>query len=293
MKLKYLLLGASLFASSLMAEVTTITPYAGTIDYSAKSSKDKASLMGVHYTVGTLDYLIEADYSHFNASYNDSTSDDLKQDDFTLVYGKYYTDYMFRLGAHYINTNDDQLNNGIIFISTLGGYKYLSYDKLSYGVEGYYSYYKKGHDENYGEEKKIHILQISPYFSYYKSINSNMGNTFAVKTNYQIAYDYDDDKYFSYEVSDTLFYKDFFATLKAYGGEMRTGVKDSGMTIYNTLDLMKKGFDIKLGYTLNKNTTLSISYGENTYSEFNTDLFQMSSTDITSKVTTFSLNYSF
>jgi hypothetical protein len=120
-----------------------------------------------------------------------------------------------------------------------------------------------------------------------------MGNTFAVKTNYQIAYDYDDDKYFSYEVSDTLFYKDFFATLKAYGGEMRTGVKDSGMTIYNTLDLMKKGFDIKLGYTLNKNTTLSISYGENTYSEFNTDLFQMSSTDITSKVTTFSLNYSF
>ncbi len=288
--MKKLLLGTTLIASALMAEVTTITPYGGTIDYgndATKSFKDKATLVGAHMSIGTLEYLLEVDYSRITTKYLDSTTPDLKQDDITLAYSKYNAKTMFKVGVHYINTNDKQLEDGIIGIVALGGYKYFGYDKLSYGVEGYYSYYKNGHDENYVEVKKINIFQETPYISYYKSIDINWGNTFVLKGNFQQAQDYVKTSYSSFEISDTIFYKSFFTTLKYYNGEMRTGVKDSGMTAYNTLDLMKSGYDIKLGYYISKSTVVSVSYAQNTYTEYGLV------TDNTNSIAIASLNYSF
>ncbi len=288
--MKKLLLGTTLIASALMAEVTTVTPYGGTIDYgndATKSFKDKATLVGAHMSIGTLAYLLEADYSRITTKYLDSTTPDLKQDDITLAYSKYNAKTMFKVGVHYINTNDKQLEDGIIGIVALGGYKYFGYDKLSYGVEGYYSYYKNGHDENYAEVKKINIFQETPYISYYKSIDINWGNTFVLKGNFQQAKDYVKTSYSSFEISDTIFYKSFFTTLKYYNGEMRTGVKDGGMTVYNTLDLMKSGYDIKLGYYISKSTVVSVSYAQNTYTEYGLV------TDNTNSIAIASLNYSF
>jgi hypothetical protein len=288
--MKKLLVTTTLIASALMAEVTTITPYGGTIDYgndATKSFKDKATLLGAHMSIGTLDYLLEADYSHIATKYIDTTIPDLKQDDITLAYSKYNAKTMFKVGVHYINTNDKQLDNGVTGIVALGAYKYFGYDKLSYGVEGYYSYYKNGHDENYLESKKINIFQETPYISYYKSININWGNTFTLKGYFQQAQNYVKKNYSSFEVSDTLFYKSFFATLIYYNGEMRTGVKDGGMTVFNTLDLMKNGYSTKLGYYITKNAVASISYTQNTYTEYGLVV------DNTNSVAIASLNYSF
>jgi len=269
--MKKIILGTALVASALMAEVVTLTPYGGTIDYgndATKSFKDKATLLGAHMSIGTLGYLVEADYSHIKTKYIDPTIPNLQQDDITLAYSKYYTNAMFKVGAHYINTNDKQLDDGIIGIIALGGYKYFGYDKLSYGLEGYYSYYKNGHDENYLRVKKINIFQETPYISYYKSINTNWGNTISFKANFQQANDYVKKSYTSYELSDTLFYKSLFATLTYYNGEMKTGIKDGGMTVFNTLDLMKNGYSAKLGYYFKKNIVANISYTQNTYTEY-------------------------
>ena len=294
--MKKIILGAALLSSCLFAEVVTVLPYGGMIDYGADSTKtfkDKATLLGVHATVGDLNYLVEADYAHIGTKYISSLNlEDLKQDDITLVYGQYYSSFMFRVGAHYVSTNDDQLKDGIIGIATLGGYNYYGYDKLSYGLEGYYSYYNKGHDEDYLTEKSIGIMQFTPYLSYYKAINTDWGNTVALKMNYQIASDYVDDSYSSYELSDTLFYKSFFTTLSAYTGESRTIVKDSGMTVFNTLDLMKDGWSVKLGYYFTKDAVFSLSYGENTYREFDQAL-SLITQDNTSSVALASFSYSF
>jgi hypothetical protein len=269
--MKKIILGATLVASALMAELITVTPYGGTIDYgnnANESFKDKATLLGAHMSIGTLDYLLDADYSHIKTKYLDPTTPDLKQDDITLTYSKYNTNAMFKAGAHYINTNDKQLDDGFIAIVALGGYKYFGYDKLSYGVEGYYSYYQNGHDENYFQVKQINIFQETPYISYYKSINIDWGNTFSIKANFQQANNYVKKSYTSYELSDTLFYKNVSATLTYYNGEMRTGIKDGGMTVFNTLDLMKNGYSAKVEYRFNKNLLANISYAQNTYTEY-------------------------
>jgi len=292
--MKKIILGSLLIASSMFAEVITVLPYAGQIDYdnsNTKSVKDKGTLLGFHASVGTLKYLLEADYSHISTEYKDSTLDDLSQDDITVAYSKYYDNFMFRIGDHYINTNDTQLGDGNVIIASLGGYNWDGYDKYSYGIEGYYSLYSDGHDESY-TKTTINILQFTPYVSFYKYFNKNMTNTIVLKMNYEIAPDYVEDTYTSYEISDTFGYKKIFTTLKYYNGEMRSGIKDGGFTVFNTLDLLNDGFNIKIGYYLTPNATLSISYGENNYEEFDeatTSMLDEGTNSVT--VATFSYTY--
>jgi len=271
--MKKVILGSVLAVSSIFAEVVTVLPYAGLVDYdssSSKSAKDKATLLGMHATIGTLEYLVEVDYSHLTTEYKDSSIEDLSQDDITLAYGKYYDNFMFRIGDHYINTNDDILGDGNIVMATLGGYKWDKNDKYSYGVESFYSLYSDGQDENdpLSTNKSINILQFTPYFSFYKYFDKDKTNTLTLKLNYEIAPDYEDDSYTSFEIADTFGYKSFFTTLKYYGGEMRTGVRDSGFTVFNTLDLIKDGVDIKLGYYITPNATVSLSYAKNNSEEY-------------------------
>lgn len=292
---KILTLGAVfVVTSSLMAKVSTVLPYIATIDYgndSTKSVKDRATLFGIHASQGDLSHLVEIDYSHIKTKYKDRAITDLSQDDISLAYGKYFPKFMYKVGLHYISTNDDQLNNAIVAITSVGGYKYIGYyDKVSYGLEGYYSYYKDGHDENY-VAKKIGIFQATPYISYHKAINVNSANTFVVKGNFEYSSDYVKHNYASYEVSDTLFYKKFFTTLKVYGGEMRSGVKDGGFTVYNTLDLMKRGGEVKVGYYIKPNIVADISYGVNKYSEY--DVAGTITADNTNSVAVASLSYSY
>ena len=293
--MKKLLLTTTFIASSLLAEVVTLLPYGGVVNYdsdAAKSIKDTSTLYGIHSTVGNFSYLLEFDYAKFQTKYKQDTSlgpiEDLNQDDITLAYGYYWTNFMLRGGVHYINTNDILLGNGIVGFASLGGYNYVGYDKYSYGVEGYYSNYKDGYDEgNSFVKKSINIVQFTPYFTAYNALSLNWGNSLTLKLNYQIAKDYIQDSYLSYDVSDTLYYKSLFLTLRGYGGEMRSGVKDSGFTVANTLDLMKDGYGTKLGYYFTPSAVLSLSYDLNNYQEIYHDV------DGTSSVATLSFSYGF
>ena len=300
--MKKLLLTTAFLGASLFAEVTTILPYGGEIDYGAdaqKTYKDKATLLGIHATYGDLSYLIEADYAHLQTKYiSEINHEDLKQNDFTLVYGKYYTNFMFRLGAHYVSTNDVELGDGYVGIATLGGYNYFGYDKLSYGTHLYYINYSDGHNENY-EKKSISILQATPYISYYKSLYYKAmkfygSNTVTLKGYFQNTDDFITKNYSTFEISDALLINKTLISAKYYNGKMRAGVKDSGMTVFNTLDEMKYGYELKVGYYFTPSAFLSASYAQNTYREFDEVLTSPNITkDNTNQVMLASFSYSF
>ena len=293
--MKKLLLVTMLLTSYLLAEVVTLLPYAGAVRYdsdAAKSIKKSSTLYGIHSSVGTLSYLLEFDYSKFQTKYRQDTSvgaiGDLNQDDITLAYGYYFTNFMLRGGIHVISTNDILLGKAVVGFASLGGYNYVGYDKYSYGVEAYYSNYINGYDEGSSLVKKnIGIAQYTPYFTAYNALNLNWGNSLILKLNYQIAKNYIQDSYLSYDLSDTLYYKSLFLTLRGYGGEMRSGVKDSGFTVANTLDLMKSGYGTKIGYYFTPSAILSLSYDLNNYREI------YLTEDGTNSVATASFSYGF
>ncbi|MDQ7044428.1 MAG: hypothetical protein Q9M32_00745 [Sulfurimonas sp.] len=269
--MKKIVVASVLAAGCLFGDtVTTVVPYIASVSYdndSAKSAKDDSRMYGMHASVGNLDYLFELDYAKFTTNYKNSAIEDLDQDDIFVAYSKYYKNWMFKVGDHYVSTNDPLLNNGNVVMASIGGYTFDGADKYSYGIEGYYSRYSDGQDEN-NVRKSISIIQFTPYVSFFHKFSDTVKNTLVVKFNHQSASDYVKDSYTSFEISDTIYYKDVFTTLKYYDGKMRTGVKDGGTTVINTLDLMQDGFDIKLGYYISVNAVLSVSYGQNNFQEF-------------------------
>lgn len=288
--MKKIVLILLLSALRLSAEVITVVPFVGGMTYSddsAKSIKESSSLGGVYANMGTLDYLVEFSFSYMDTTYkSDANLSKQEQRDVSLIYGKYFKKFMLKVGAHYTQTNDDVLGNGIVAILGVGGYKTIGYDKLTYGVEGYYSQYENRLNEDFvtsatqtarrpssprggsGDESNQRIIQVSPYFTSFKSISATMSNDFSLKLNYQMADRYAQAKYFSYEVSDTFYYKSLFAKLYAYGGEMKSGIKDGGITVYNSLDLMKTGYGAKLGYYISSDLITTLSYSRNNYEEY-------------------------
>lgn len=262
-------LGSLLLANTLYAQNTTvIMPYFATINYdsSEATTKDSGASGGIYFSTGNLSHLFELDYSGTNIKYKDITLLDLVQNDMTIAYSKYYETYMTKIGVHHLSTTDTDLGDGYTAIGKIGTYSWDNYDKYSYGLEGYYSYYKDGNDDN-DLSKEISVVQFSPYYEFSKAINLNTRNTLGLKANYILSSDYDKKDYISYELENTLYYKKLFTTVKAYGGEMKSGVKDGGFTVYNTKDIIKDGYSIKVGYNAIENFSFSMSYAVNNFIE--------------------------
>ena len=274
--MKKLILAGLLTTTAMMADVKTVTPYVGAINYdssSAKSLKDSAKFAGLYTSVGDLNYLFEFAYGYTNINYKSGAIENLKQHDLTLKYSKFYKSFAWHAGLHYVNNNEKgaikDLGDGYVAIAGVEGYKWFGYNKLTYGVDTYYSYYTDAFtDTSLAATTSVGVLQISPKISHSKAININTRNTIAVTANFIKAGDYQDSSYTSYEISDTLGYKKFYATLKYNGGKMRSGVKDAGFTVYNTKDLLRSAYTAKLGYYFTPKLEADISYTKNNYEEY-------------------------
>ena len=254
----------------LLAEVITLVPYGGYTTYdsdSSKSIKESGVFGGLYTNVGTLSYLLELNYMYMNTVYKEDVDlIDLVQHDITLAYSSYSTNFMYKIGAHYTETNDLILGNGIVAILSFGGYNYFGYDKVSYGLDGYYSYYADR--INYtNTNTNMGIGQLTPYLSYYNVLKLGVANTISFKLNYQYAGNYSQKEYISYELSDTLIYNKIKINLSAYTGEMKSGVKEGGLSVYNSLDLMQDGISLSLGYYVTPSFITSISYNYSFYEE--------------------------
>jgi|FLOH01.1.fsa_nt_gi hypothetical protein len=298
--MKKLILASLVMASAVMADVTTVTPYAGMIGYdssTASSLKDDAKFTGLYTSVGNLSYLFELAYGYTDINYKSATQENLKQHDITMKYGKYYEHFTWNAGLHYINNNEKNtfkdLSDGYIAIIGVDGYTWFGYNKLTYGVDMYYSLYTDAHnDTSLASTTKVDVIQFSPKLMHSKMINANTKNTIVLKANFIKANDYKDSSYTSYEISDTLGYKSFFTTLTYNGGKMRSGVKDGGFTVYNTKDLLRNAYSAKLGYYFTPKLEADVSYTKNNYEEYDAatlNLLPEGSSDIA----VISMSYSF
>ena len=177
--MKKIIIGSMLVASCLFGDVTSVVYYTGDLKYDedkTKSVKDTAKIYGVHASIGSLSYLIEADYAKFTAKFKNTAVAELDQSDIALTFSKYFSNWMFKIGNHNISTNDPLLEDGNVIITAVGGYTFNWYSKFSYGLEGYYSKYSDGQDE-LNVRKAISITQYTPYFSFFKSFSiSNVSN---------------------------------------------------------------------------------------------------------------------
>ena len=292
--MKKLAIAISLVAG-LSADVVTVLPFFSYIDYgsSSKSIKDNAKYGGIYANVGNLGYLFEMSYSYLDTKYKNSSTPNIKQHDITAVYGKYYKNFMFKAGLHYINNNENKayidLGGGYIGIIGIGGYNWVEYDKISYGVDGYYSSYKDGYNDDLTNLKRgVTLYQFSPYISYSKAIDINTRDTFSVKVNYISTNNYKTKSYTSFEVFNTLLYKKFYNTVRYIGGKSRSGVFNGGFVVFNSKDTLTQAFDITLGYYFSP--VLNTDF---TYSYLKYDEYFAGSKDANRNAYTLSLSYRF
>jgi len=92
--MKKIVLIMALIASSLLAEVITIKPYIGEINYDKnpqKSIKNYSTMYGLYTSIGTLKYLLQLNYSKFTTKYKPRPTPipDLNQDDITQIAPNY------------------------------------------------------------------------------------------------------------------------------------------------------------------------------------------------------------
>ena len=282
--MKKIMISSILASSILLAEVTTVLPYAGNISYdksNTKSLKDSAKFAGMYMSTGTLDYLIEFSYNYLDISYKDTLNiDNLKQHDFTLIYNKYFTNYMFKGGLHYINNNEDEtfrdLGSGFIVIAGVGGYNWFNKNKLDYGIDAYYSSYGDAHNDiSIARMTTVNVLQFTPYASYTIVSSDKMSNKLCAKANIISAGDYKESNYVSFEIEDTFTYDKFYASLSYLFGDMKSGVRNGGFTVFNTKDLYSSSLDMKVGYHFTPKLSLSANYAINNYEEYNAATLQL------------------
>ena len=275
--MKYLILLSLLLPMYLQAEVINIIPYAGMMQYdtdSNKSLKDNARFGGLYLSIGTLNYLLEAAYSFTTIEYkNSSVIENLNQHDVYLKYGVYYDNASYKLGLHAIQNSEQEtyrdLGSGYIGIVGAEGYNYFSQSKITYGLNVYYSIYPKAHnDVDRNSTALVDIVQITPYLKYGETFDSSMSNIILLRANLQIAKAYEQKRYFSYEAEDTFYYHSIYATLNYMGGEMRSGVLNGGMTVYNSKDLLHDSYNVKLGYYFTPHFTMDVMYGLHFYQEY-------------------------
>ena len=266
LKNKILIVGL-LSATIVNAEVNTILPYSAYLDYDSKSSKKSGNINGFYFSRGDLSYLTEINYAHTDIKYKQQ-SEHLKQDELTFVYNKYKLKYAVKAGIHINSTSDKDLQNGNTVILGLNSWKYIGYNKLSYGFDFYSSIYKNGKDLN-NNSATVRVDQITPFISYFKYY-TNFSNFISLKGNFEQIGAYSNEKtYSSYELKDTIYYKQTYFELGYFSGTMRTGIKDNGMTVYNSRDKITQIINTKVGYYINKNLNTSLSYSTSKFDEFN------------------------
>jgi len=80
------------------------------------------------------------------------------------------------------------------------------------------------------------------------------------------------------DFDERIFYKKLYLTLNAYVGDMQFGVKDNGHTLFNSQDLYKSGYGLRVGYNIRAYFSINVSYNINNLRE--TDMPKDSSNSV-------------
>ncbi|AEH44025.1 hypothetical protein Thein_0140 [Thermodesulfatator indicus DSM 15286] len=221
---------------------------------------------------------------------NYKTESDLSQTDFTVLYSntdQILKNHVFKVGFHYINTDDQLTDNGKVIY-----FKGLYYQPYSWniGLEFAYSLYNsidtvaKGTTSNKKKSSAsvasndLRVFQFSPRFGYFfaalgKRIYGESRFYFILLNDYVGSFDKNNfsfEQYFSTYIGLTDF------KISAWIGKQVFAVKNEGFVVYNLSDEYLGGFSFEVGrkVTTKLRVALNLSQEWLKHSGFNDNVGQ-------------------
>lgn len=208
---------------------------------------------------------LEGAVSQLHINYESGYSD-LDQTDYTLAYtntGSLHPNLSLRLGGHYISTDDDLTDKGLILFTDL---TYFVPWKWNAGLEFFYS--------NYDEMVDLDVFQISPHAG--KFFYFGKRSLYLEARGYYIHIDEDEKiglsmkNYYSFELSGTCTRGPWSVKLSGWVGQQIFAVKNSGFVVYNLTEKHRGGASMEVTYRFN-NYVLGLTGTWNTYKEVESD----------------------
>lgn len=258
----------------------TLLPYFGTTindTLDTKSLKNSTGYFGLYASY-------KGEHNQFDFAYNyaktiyksGSILSDFNQQDFTIKYTHRVEKTLFLIGLHSIHNTENSVYTdlGSGYVGFIGFEEVNQYEnqKLSYGIEAYYSIYTKAHAEtSRNTTTAIAIAQFSPYITHSIDLSPSVRNDFTLRTNIINAAQYTTRNYLSVEAINTMYFNNTYLTLHYLGGKMRSGITNEGLTVYNNKDLYNGIYNITLGYFEASALSFDVSYALSTFKEFNPD----------------------
>lgn len=265
--MKKLLLAGLLFGSVAMAQQTyyDVLPYAGYINYSGDTIKDKGMVGGVYLSAFQSPWKTEIDAEHTEIKYKDNTPK-LTQTDLTLKVN-YYEGYnlAYNLGVHYIDTSDALTDKSLIYMAGISYYKTLQYNA---GVDLYYSDYS---------HLKISptIYQVSPKAGInFGDYNSAIGSFyFETKVDYirigkNRRENYLKTSYTSVELTLNNYNGNFTTSISGWGGKRSYAVENGGFIVNNLGNEQTGGFKVSEEYKIDQIQNIKLEYSYTKFKDY-------------------------
>ncbi|NOQ30082.1 MAG: hypothetical protein GQ570_03055 [Helicobacteraceae bacterium] len=243
----------SLLTASLLADITTVVPYAGLLNYSSESIRDNGYFSGLYASNAswTNKFEIGAEYTTFQ--YKNRAITPLVQRDFTIAYTRYFTEkYNLKGAYHLISSSDDATDGGNIYLLN---FTTNPSKKLDISLEAAYSSYKDSFNVLQGRtsvgrvfgdyNSMLGSFHVQGAYKYIKPSTATINN---LKSSYD-----------SFHMEVINYNGDFTTTLSTWTGSEVYAVTNGGFSVDNLAD-EKKGavalavryaFTPAMGLTLN------------------------------------------
>lgn len=231
------------------AQSVTVMPYYLPINYKDSGVRKNSFLTGIYgaFEIDLNSSLEMAfDYSNFDYVF-DAFPFKIKQYDLTVAYtNKSIPEWLFRLGGHYIVSDDVLTDQSYVLFGGVGKYKFRKWDAM---FNVYFS--------NYSEyNPSFMAIQLSPNFGLNFSFDRTQGIYFNTQLDYIILSKKNiSDKKNYFSVKETITYYNNKISVSAYVllGEQKFAVRQNGFLVYNSADLMKTGFGGSVTYSFTPN----------------------------------------
>lgn len=254
----------------------SVLPYGGSIDYSSSKYKDNGYFAGIYSYLGIgLKHSIEGEINYTKIKYLNGSH--LNQYDFTALYTFYpNANLKLRAGAHYISSDDDATDGGII--GFVGADYYQAY-KWLVGLDLYYSNYGDYNTNNvYGispagrqSDKGLTVYQTTPKFGFYLG-NPRAYGTFYFETKGYYIHLSDDvsfgKDFYSIEENIYYYYQNLVFKVSGWVGEQSFAVKNNGFAVYNLSEKYKYGYLGEVKYIFNRYVSMSAGVGQDKMKEY-------------------------
>ncbi|ADV46782.1 hypothetical protein [Nitratifractor salsuginis] len=260
-KLSMMLLGSLSLAFAGPKTMTTVLPYAGYIDYSSGSDKSSAVVGGLYASIYRAPNKLELAVEHTRIKYRHNLPN-LNQTDLTAIYTRYRGYHLaYKIGAHYIDSDDKVTDGAFTGILGVNWYNYLHYN---IGLDAYATHY---HNDASGRTwDSMNVWQFRPYAGYnFGTYASTMGS-FYLEAEYNGIFIPDagakgyNSSYHSAGLSLYHYKGKWTHMIKGWVGQKIYSVNNGGFTVYNLGELYKGGVSASVSYAIRPNTSLKLQY---------------------------------